>query len=200
MSSKDVQKFFDEKASAWEENIPLISVTRAKEVINSLDLGGVKHILDVGCGTGILWEPLLQNTRKDTRIFAIDISLRMLLFARNRLSPRITLLQADALHLPFPDGYFQWLFCYNTFPHFEDPALVLSEFARVMTPAGRVLIFHSKSKEEIDAFHKAVGSTVKDHALPTKECMANISKASGLEIQRLHEGHPGYLFLAEKTC
>ncbi len=51
---------------------------------------------------------------------------------------RITYLNTDARHLPFPDGYFQLIHSNNTFEHIYEPILagILKEFKRLLAPGG----------------------------------------------------------------
>ena len=47
---------------------------------------------------------------------------------------------ADAVYLPFPDGRFDGVICLEVLEHVPDPALVMSEIARVLRPGGRAWI------------------------------------------------------------
>lgn len=60
-------------------------------------------VLDIGCGTGYTASYLAQEYQ--ARVVAIDISPRSVEEARKR-GLQVTVLQADAHHLPFPADYF----------------------------------------------------------------------------------------------
>jgi SAM-dependent methyltransferase len=47
---------------------------------------------------------------------------------------------ADAVHLPFPNGSFNAVICLEVLEHVPDPAIVVNEIARVLTPGGRAWI------------------------------------------------------------
>jgi demethylmenaquinone methyltransferase/2-methoxy-6-polyprenyl-1,4-benzoquinol methylase len=82
--------------------------------------------LDVACGTGFLTRHLAGE------VTALDQSSRMLDMARPRL-PRATLVQGDALALPFPDGSFDRVFTGHFYGHLEGEAR-----ERFLTEARRV--------------------------------------------------------------
>jgi ubiquinone/menaquinone biosynthesis C-methylase UbiE len=82
--------------------------------------------LDVACGTGFL----TQHLRGD--IVGLDQSASMLAEATTRL-PHVTLLQGDALSLPFPDHSFDRVFTSFFYCHLEetDRRRFLAEARRV---------------------------------------------------------------------
>lgn len=82
--------------------------------------------LDVACGTGFL----TQHLRGD--VSGIDQSASMLEIARGRV-PGATLVQGDALPLPFPDDSFDRVFTAHFYGHLEE-----AERGAFLTEARRV--------------------------------------------------------------
>ena len=74
MNKQDVITFFDYCASSWDARM-----IRNESVINTiLDHGGVSTgctVLDVACGTGVLFPDYLQRNVKS--VTAVDISPEM---------------------------------------------------------------------------------------------------------------------------
>ena len=81
-------------------------------------------------------------------------------------------LQADVLDLPLAGAQFDWVVCYSVFPHFSDQARGLAQLANTLKPAGRLVVCHSRSREDINAFHHTVGDVVGGHTLPESPEMA----------------------------
>jgi ubiquinone/menaquinone biosynthesis C-methylase UbiE len=105
------------------------------------DLRGMKSILDVGSGAGQIAGHLLEFADPAARITCIDLSQQMLCRARRRLhSDRPAYIAADLSALPFADRSFDGVTCGYVLEHLPDPALGLSELARVMCTGGRMLL------------------------------------------------------------
>ena len=81
MNKQDVITFFDHYASTWDADM-----IRNESVINTiLDNGGVTTgctVLDVACGTGVLFSDYLQRNVKN--VTAVDISPEMARIANIR--------------------------------------------------------------------------------------------------------------------
>lgn len=96
-------------------------------------------MLDVATGTGAVVERLVLRHR--CRVTGIDQSADMLRSARARLeaaglAQRVTLMEGEAEHLPFPDGAFDALTVTYLLRYVDDPAATLRELARVVRPGG----------------------------------------------------------------
>ena len=72
-------------------------------------------------------------------MWGVDIAEEMVALAR-RSHPQIRFRQADAEHLPFPNGSFDAIVGNLVINHLPDPDLAIREFARVMAPGGRIAL------------------------------------------------------------
>jgi ubiquinone/menaquinone biosynthesis C-methylase UbiE len=72
--------------------------------------------------------------QKGFRTAAVDITDSH--FTKDVRSAGVSLQVMDASSLLFKDGYFDFVFSYNSFEHFEDPEKVLTESLRVLHPGG----------------------------------------------------------------
>ncbi len=109
--------------------------------MSRLPIGPDAHVLDVATGTGAVAERLVLEYR--CRVTGIDQSPDMLAVARTRLregglAQRVTLLRAEAEHLPFPDAAFDALTVTYLLRYVADPAATLRELVRVVKPGGVV--------------------------------------------------------------
>ena len=100
-----------------------------------------KHVLDLATGTGDLAIALLSAGA--AHVVAVDFSSEMLTAAQTKLSPRfdqrISLVQGDALALPFEDGTFDRLTSGFLLRNLADLRQGLSEMLRVLKPGGRMV-------------------------------------------------------------
>jgi len=94
------------------------------------------RLLDVGCGIGLVSEPL---ARLGYAVTGIDPSPHSLELARERAARAglaIGYRVGRGEDLPYPDASFEVVTCCDVLEHVEDLPRVLSELARVLTPGG----------------------------------------------------------------
>ena len=114
-------------------------------IATELDLSAGNNVLEVGAGTGIHSQWLLQ-TYADIRVTGVDISTAMLQVARGRVAEhaeaykRIELCSADGEHLPFFDDQFDAVFCSGTLHHVADQRAMVIEMTRVVKPGHPVAV------------------------------------------------------------
>jgi ubiquinone/menaquinone biosynthesis C-methylase UbiE len=111
-------RFADRDRPGWDEEVAALerAVARLPPA----------RTLDVACGTGFLTRHLRGE------VTALDQSERMLEIAGERV-PEATLVQGDALALPFADGAFDRLFTGHFYGHLEG-----ADRERFLTEARRV--------------------------------------------------------------
>ena len=98
-------------------------------------------VLDVACGTGDMIRAFARGTPAPARIIGVDFAREML--ARGDyagITTSIELIEADALHLPLPDGAVDVISCAFGVRNFQDLQAGLVEMHRVARPGARVLI------------------------------------------------------------
>lgn len=99
-------------------------------------------IVDIGCGTGELAVAISKKARQ-SRIVGVDVSPSMLLWASRHETTdgRIRFMVGDGAKLPFPDESVDVVVSTLSLHHWAEPAAVLAEIDRVLTPDGRALIY-----------------------------------------------------------
>jgi len=144
-------------------------------------------VLEIGCGTGRLLEPL---TNHFSHVFGVDVSREMVRRGRKRLAhlPQVQFFEIDGLgKLPFEHDTLDFCFSYITFHHIPIKDVVLSyisESCRVLK-AGAVARWHffGRPAGMLASFREAV--THKDTWRGCKFTLAEISsgvRAAGFEI------------------
>ncbi len=101
-------------------------------------------VLDVATGTGRLPLALLNHREFSGYIIGVDASWKMLQQAEAKLEAvdadeYVAILQADGLHLPFPDNSFDIVTCLEALEFMPCPEDGLRELVRVLRPGGLLL-------------------------------------------------------------
>lgn len=94
-------------------------------------------ILEVGCGTGLVYGALLDLVGPDVNYTGIDISKKMLAIAGERYSMG-TFIEGDAFDLKYGDRSFDIACAFEVFGHYKDPSDAIKELVRV---ARRLAVF-----------------------------------------------------------
>jgi len=167
MDKKEIIAFFDDMAHDWDAN-----QKRNEKVIDFiLSAGGVaegKHILDVACGTGILFSDYLACKAKVT---GIDISSAMCETAKKKF-PQAEVVCADAEECEFHDIY-DVVMIYNAFPHFTNPKKLFENLWSALAEKGRLTVAHGMSEKELEKCHSGVAKKI-SFPLPSKEKLAEM--------------------------
>ena len=148
MNKDTIKEFFNDLAPRWD-NEPIAD----KEIIDTiLDNAGINEnisVLDVACGTGVLFPFYLQRNVKS--ITAIDLSPQMVKIAKNKF-PQADVICGDADNITFPHQ-FDAIMIYNDFPHFPNPKALIENLSKALKTNGKISIAHGMSKKELDDIH-----------------------------------------------
>lgn len=155
MNKQDVISFFDRLAPGWDADM-----IRSDSIIATiLDHAGVKpgvSVLDVACGTGVLFPDYLARGVND--LTAIDISPEMAKIAAGKF-PQVKVLCGDVETTEF-GRKFDCIVVYNAFPHFPDPENLIRVLSAYLIPGGKLTVAHGMSRAAIDQHHEGAASKV----------------------------------------
>lgn len=96
-----------------------------------------KRVLDAGCGVG--WGSKLLLEAGASSVVGLDISEEALADCRRR-APEVEFVQGDLQDLPFADGEFDLVVCFEALEHAGDTSSVLDHLARVLADDGLLLV------------------------------------------------------------
>lgn len=127
-------------------------------VFEQFDLSAECHILEVGCGTGGLWQNNRERIPAGWRLVLTDASAGMLETTRNNLEgleqlAEITL--AEAQSLPYADASFDAVIANNMLYHVPVLATALSEIHRVLK-SGSALYATTLGEQQNRELYKAL--------------------------------------------
>lgn len=166
MNKKEIAAYFDRQASGWDGRM----VTDDGKIGFILDTAGVQEhatVLDVACGTGVLFPYYLA--RNVSRIIGVDISIEMARIAAAKLhDPRVEVVCGDVETIPARTPC-DCCVVYNAFPHFEDPARLIGCLARWVKPGGRLTVAHSMGLDALRRHHAGRAEHVSREMLAPRE-------------------------------
>lgn len=96
-------------------------------------------VLELGCGTGELWQPNGERIRRDATFALTDASEGMLQETKKtlrQLPAAIHFVAVDARSRPFPDRSFDSVIANHMLYHVDEPTTVILEISRVLRWGG----------------------------------------------------------------
>ncbi len=155
--NNDIKEFFNIKASNWD-NESKADDNLLKAIF---EITGIKNnikVLDIGCGTGVLFGSLLKYSPSE--IVGVDISDKMLEIARKKYGhfDNIKFKNMDVLELDEND--FDIVYIYNAYPHIMDVEKLKSKLKQICKSGARIVIVHGMSRNFIENIHKNVGNNI----------------------------------------
>ena len=175
--------WFQDHAGEWDAIRSLHIAESEVEAAMARVLGGapIARLIDIGTGTGRMLELFAPQAKA---ALGIDRSSEMLRLARAKLAERgldhAELRQADLYALPLGDGAADVAVFHHVLHFAQQPGAAIAEAARVLGPAGRLLIadFAPHDREELRAKegHTRLGFS--------DDQIAGWLSAAGLVLQR----------------
>ncbi len=120
-------------------------VNQRLQTLRALRLHAGDHVLDAGCGTGLLTEILSAQVGDRGKVTGLDYSQDMLNLAdpRCRELGNVELHQGSVTELPFDTESFDAASCIQTLLYVKEVDTAIGELYRVLKPGGRVGIIET---------------------------------------------------------
>ncbi len=167
MEKKDIAEFFDRCAPWWDADMIRNEVI-ITTILDNCGIKGGMDVLDVACGTGVLFPDYLK--RGVSSLTGIDISPEMAKIAAAKF-PEARVICGDVEETQF-DKTFDAIMVYNAFPHFPDPEKLIRILAGLVKPGGRLSVAHGMSRQQLLQHHAGRASKVSIDLLHEKELAA----------------------------
>ncbi len=179
MDKQDVIAFFDKCAPSWDAEL-IKSDEKINKILDNAQIGENQDILDVACGTGVLFDYYLQ--RQVASVTGIDISPEMAKIAAEKYAgeSRVQVLRGDVESYPF-DRKFDRIVVYNAFPHFPQPAQLIATLSSLLKAGGRLTVAHGMSRAAIDRHHSGAASKVSNGLMAAEDLAKLFQKHLAVE-------------------
>lgn len=133
-----VMRRYDQSASVYDVQYAEEQGAKIQAALADLELKDGSLILDVGCGTGLLFSHVTESA---SLLVGLDFS-GLLRHANDRAKQfsNVALLRADADFLPFPDKAFNVIFAVTLLQNLPSPLDALCEIARVAQREATIIV------------------------------------------------------------
>ncbi len=145
-----VIKRYDASAETYEELYSEEQARKYGKALGNMDVACVA-VLDVGCGSGLFFSQVEAQAKI---VVGVDVSCKLLLKAKAQANGfgNVFVVQADADHLPFRDGFFGAVFAFTVLQNMPKPAETLMELKRVAKAGGRLVVTGLKKAFPLEKF------------------------------------------------
>lgn len=175
--------FFNTMASKWDEII-YVDNDKINYALDKTNVEKGSKILDVGTGTGVMIPFLIDKIGEKGEVIAVDIAQKMLCIAKDKFKDnnRVSFLNLN-IEIDDIEEEFDLIVCYSVFPHFENKTRTIKKLVNNnLRENGRLLIFHSQSKEDINKIHKQADDIVSEDKLIDLKTQQTIFENAGLNV------------------
>lgn len=185
--------FFDKLAANWDLIQNPIYAARIPYLMDKAAISAGERILDVGCGTGILYPHLEQ---RGGQTVSIDISSNMLAELKKKY-PQAQTICGCFISEELPANHFDKVIIFNAFPHFDDKKTATHKAFSILKKGGHILIIHSLTRKELARVHGKSEDTQRD-VIPTQIQLKEILLSVGFCDIELTENEYGCYFSGRK--
>ena len=149
---------YDLTAETYDVQYVEEQAAKYKTALEHLNMVRLGKVLDVGCGTGLLFSHVATKAQT---IVGVDISGKLLRQAKERARNfcNVHVVQADADHLPFRNACFSMVFAFTVLQNIPKPLETLSEIKRIAKRGASVVVTGLKK-----AFSSAAFSALLENA------------------------------------
>ncbi len=182
------KKFFNDHAENWHDMWYKNDATGRydkhvrdfERLFSLLPLKPGDHVVDVGCGAGVLVQPILERIGPSGTLFELDFAEKMIQINRKlHRADNIRFIVSDAENAPLDDAACDAVICFSCFPHFHSKTKATATLTRILKPGGLFVVSHFNSSEEINTHHKSYDAVMHDR-LPGEAAMHALLETAGL--------------------
>lgn len=151
MRKREVMRHYDRLADIYDAQYGDEQRAKIRASLELVDIWSSDLVLDVGCGTGLLFERVGGSAKI---LVGLDISRKILRRAKTRARRfgGVSLIQADADHMPFPDSTFDKVFAITLLQNMPDVEKTVKEMVRVSKPDATLVITGLKKSFSVEGF------------------------------------------------
>jgi demethylmenaquinone methyltransferase/2-methoxy-6-polyprenyl-1,4-benzoquinol methylase len=176
------KEYFNEQYKEWINSVDENKLRIMKESIRLLNISKEDCILDVACGTGVLY-PLLMSIPVKTYT-AIDISEKML----EEFSRKYSNVEMKVWNFERPiilKEKFDFIIIFNSIPHFEDLDSVFLNAKNNLKQGGKLSVIHTRTREGIYKHHRKIRYNIDRDAIPKDDILNELCYHHNFQVEKI---------------
>ncbi len=148
---REVRRSYDSSAAVYDAQYIEEQNAKITAALSHVPLKKTNLVLDLGCGTGILFEHIGRSVKL---LVGLDSSSKILWEAKKRMKrfPKAVLVRADADRTPFRNRVFDCAFAITLLQNTPNPLRTLNEMKRISKPHAFIAVTGLKKKFSQKAF------------------------------------------------
>lgn len=148
---RDIMLRYDSSARTYDRQYAEEQATKIEAALNTISIKKNSLVLDVGCGTGLLFSYVAGKAEATV---GLDISQKILLQAEKRAKflPNTHLIFADADKMPLKENSFDYVFAFTLIQNMPNPVKTLNETKRVAKKDAVIVVTGLKKTFTIKSF------------------------------------------------
>lgn len=153
----ETMEHYDREAAIYNVQYLEEQNSKIEDIVNSIRFNQDDHVIDLGCGTGFLFDQIGQKIKI---LVGIDLSINSLKEAKKRLkkSSNIALVRADADNIPFLNQIFDKIVAISLLQNMPNNLKTLGEMKRIAKSETVFAITGLKKKFSKVSFLNLLGS------------------------------------------
>lgn len=153
----DIRGVANEIHSIWQESAEEVAHReQLVDIVSRYATGAQTSILEVGSGTGLIYEKLVTHLPVTARYTGVDSSVKMLEIARKNF-PQGQFLYGDGYELVFRDQEFDVVLCFEVLGHIPEVNSFVSELLRVAKRACIFTTWPSDGRDVVETYENIDG-------------------------------------------
>ena len=144
-------RHYDRQAAIYDVQYLGEQNAKIEGILNNIKFGSNEFVLDLGCGTGFLFQHIAKRVGL---LVGIELSSEALREAKKHTKnmPNIVLVRADADYTPFPDHIFDKVFTITLLQNMPEPTKTIIEMKRIGKPQAVFAVTGLKKKFTTKSF------------------------------------------------
>jgi ubiquinone/menaquinone biosynthesis C-methylase UbiE len=154
---REIMRLYDVTARLYEIRYAEEQKQKIEAALKEMKIANHSSILDVGCGTGILFNYVVDKAKS---IVGLDTSRKILREAKKKAKnlKNVHLVLADADNMPFRENLFDHVFGVTVLQNMPEPAKTLMEIRRVAEGKAKIIVTGMKKAFTPEQFQQLLSN------------------------------------------